>query len=498
MGKILAGLQRRKKKTNRMKKYFLLILLVPSIKLTAQPGERSSYWKGELPSNKKTIIAFHIVKDSSGVLTATMDSPGEGMLGTKCNGVTEKGDSIFIQINAIKAVFEGKYKKPASAIEGRWKQGSVIVPLLLTKTDLPVKFNKIKTQTPIPPFPYHSTDVEYDNKDKSVHFGATITRPLPMESAKPTNEQHPAVILISGSGQQNRDGAILGHKPFAVIADFLTRQGYIVLRVDDRKTGKTTGDVKNATSVDFAKDVEASLDFLLQQEEVDKNKIGLIGHSEGGMIAPMVAVQRKEISFLVLLAAPGYPNMEIMADQNESILVQSGYTVESAARYKAFYRKLVAAIITSASDSIALQKGVQYFKEWQKTEKESIVTSLSGVPQTNTPEKFAKVFVSQLSAAWWKFFLKYDPQPTLQKLKIPVLALNGSKDIQVMPRSLQYIKKALQQSGSKKYNVEEMPELNHLFQQCYYCTTAEYAQLEESFSPKALEKIGEWLQRVIK
>lgn len=480
-----------------MKKIMFPFLLCCAATGNAQNIPVPSYWQGEIPSHKKLVIGFRLFKDSTGAFGAAMDSPGEGTMGIQCNEALQRGDSIFIRVNAVKGLFEGKQNPGDSVITGRWKQGTVIVPMQLKRIVLPVQYGKIKTQTPVSPLPYLSEEVEFDNADSLVHFGATITRPV-QEEMIPTEKTYPALILISGSGQQDRDGNIMGHKQFLVIADYLTRAGFLVMRVDDRGRGKTRGDLKNATSADFAKDVETSLNFLLKRKDVNKKQIGLLGHSEGGMIAPMVAVNRKEISFLVLLAAPGYAISELMADQNEALFRQSGYSAESAARYRTFYAKLVRAIATAGADSIAMQNGVQLFKEWQQTEEEAIVTSITGVPQTNTPEKFVKPFVSQLNGAWFKFFMNYDPQPNLKRLNIPVLALNGNSDIQVLPRSLNAIKEALQQSGSKKYQVEIIPGLNHLFQQCYYCVVAEYAQLQESFSPVALKKIADWLKQIAK
>ncbi len=475
-------------------KYFLIAaLLLPGLYSASQNTGITGYWAGELPSQKKYTVAVHIAEGK-----VLMDSPGEGLLQIPAV-LTEQNDSLFITIKGLRAVFEGQLKKNGQQISGRWKQGSVIAPLTLNKTGFPVVYSKVKSQTPGPADRerYRSFEVAYANADSSVLYGATITMParkLPFE--EPENG-YPAVILVSGSGQQNRDGEILGHKPLWVIADHLMRQGFLVLRADDRGTGKTRGDLKKATSADFAGDVEAALDFLLQYGGINKKQIGIIGHSEGGMIAPMVAVKRKEIAFLVLLAAPGYANIDLMADQNEAIFKQSGYSNETAARYRQFYRELVPAILNAPADSIAIQNGAALFRKWQQTENATIVNSITGVPQNTTPEKFVKTFVAQLNNPWMRFFMGYDPQPNLRKLTIPVLALNGSNDIQVLPRSLKAIEEALKEAGNTRFVTAEMPGLNHLFQQCYYCTTAEYAQLQESFSPKALEKIINWIWKVM-
>jgi uncharacterized protein len=231
---------------------------------------------------------------------------------------------------------------------------------------------------------------------------------------------------------------------------------------------------------------------------VDAKKVGLIGHSEGGLIAPMVAVKRKEISFIVLLAGPAYAVSELMADQNAAILNKSGYAPESVASYRQFYKELTSAVVVAATDSLAQEAGVAVFKKWQQGEKPAIVSSLTGVPESNKPEAFVKIFVSQLRGAWWRFFLQYNPQPVLEQLSCKVLALNGGEDIQVMPKSIEAMQAALAKSKSKTYTAKVLPGLNHLFQRCYYCVTGEYAQLKESFSPQALTLMGDWLVKKVK
>jgi uncharacterized protein len=468
-------------------KTVLLMALLSAWALThAQP--LPSNWEGNIPSQKKFMVAFQFWADSSGVMQAVMHSPGQGSFQIKCSPPQKQGDSIFFQVPSVQGRFEGKWQPETNSITGRWKQGTAIVPLTLNSIQMRAVYGKEKIQTPRAPFPYETEKHVYYSADSLVTLGATLTKP---QGKGP----FPAVILINGSGQQDRDATMLGHKPFAVMADYLTRKGYIVLRADDRGTGESRGDLKNATSAHFADDAETSLNFLLRRNDVDKKRVGLIGHSEGGLIAPMVAARRKEISFIVLLAAPGSPITDLMADQNEAILLSSGFKNEEAASYREFYKKLVTTITGSPNDSVALQKGIEEFKEWQKSEKEAIVTALSGVPQTNTAEKFVKTFVTQLSAPWWKFFLKYDPRPVLRALSCKVLALNGSADVQILPHALDSIKKALGLSRSKQYDIKELAGLNHLFQTCHYCVVGEYGPLQESFSPEALRVMGDWLDK---
>ena len=253
-------------------------------------------------------IVFHIKKDSTDKWIANFDSPSQHAFNLPCSDVILKDDSIILVMAIINGKYAGLLNTDKSEITGSWFQGAGSLPLTVKKTsDTATVKEQKRPQTPRPPFPYQSEEVIYTNADKSIQFGATLTFPK-TDSLKNSKEIYPAVILITGSGQQDRDETLLGHKPFAVIADYLTRQGFVVLRVDDRGIGKTTGIFSEATSMDFAKDVEAGMDFLEKQPMVNKNKIGLIGHSEGGMIAPIVADERRQIKFIILLAVREFPS----------------------------------------------------------------------------------------------------------------------------------------------------------------------------------------------
>jgi len=244
-----------------------------------------------------------------------MDSPDQGAKGIACDKVTVDGNSINITSTMIGGSYTGSLSEDKKTITGKFNQGGGSFDLILGKGEIPAA--KPKPQTPQPPFIYHSEDVEYDNSDKSVHLSGTLTYPS-------SGSKFPAVILISGSGQQDRDENIMGHKPFMVIADRLTKLGFAVLRVDDRGIGKSTGEVAKASSSDFAKDVITSIEYLGKRSEIDLNRIGLMGHSEGGLIASIVAAERKDISFVVLLAGPGINGAALLAVQGEQILLKSG------------------------------------------------------------------------------------------------------------------------------------------------------------------------------
>jgi pimeloyl-ACP methyl ester carboxylesterase len=305
--------------------------------------------------------------------------------------------------------------------------------------------------------------------------------------------KYPVVVLISGSGPQDRDETLFNHKPFAVIADNLSRLGFAVLRVDDRGVAKTSGKFSTATSADFADDVEAGIEYLKTHPNVDTTRIGLIGHSEGGMIAPMVASRRKDIKFIVLLAGPGIPIVQLMAEQAEAVAKSSGST-PAFARAGAQLYTLAATEVNKKLDSVSTFNNMRSSLEaWIIQQPANVIT---GLHLTSSAEKeaFMHAQLNSLQSPWFKYFLAFDPTPYLQKLRCSVLALNGAKDIQVLPTSnLAGILAALKKSHSKSYEVKEVPGLNHLFQTCNSCTAKEYGELEETFSPMALKMMDDWL-----
>lgn len=349
---------------------------------------------------------------------------------------------------------------------------------------------KIFPQTPLPPFDYKSDSVEYDSRDSMVHLAATFTYPKGIGP-------FPTLVMITGSGQQDRDETIFGHKPFAVIADHLTKNGYAVLRVDDRGRGKSKGDLKNATSLDFADDVISSIQYLQTRKEVNRNKIGVIGHSEGGFIAPMVYAKYKALAFIISLAGTGIPGGDILLMQQTTPL--KGKVTEAA--YDAWYElsQRTLGIIKdqpSAPDSIILNQVKELFTDWKSKQTDSTRSELK--IEKVTPEFYA-FQVKQELIPWMRYFIVTDPADLWSQVKCPVLALNGEKDIQVEAKpNITGIRDALKKGGNTKFTSVVIPGLNHLFQHCEACTVEEYGTLEETFSPQALNLITDWLNKNIK
>lgn len=462
---------------------FLLFTGLFSLPCFAQPASLfTGTWEGTLNVGSTLRIVFHIKDDGVGGFHTTADSPDQSAFGLTCDKTSISGNEVIITMSDLLAGFTGKMLND-STIEGTFTQGGEF-PLTLFKKEKATE--RKRPQTPQPPFPYKSEEVIYSNTDKTQSIGATLTIP---EGRGP----FPAAILITGSGPQDRDETIFGHKIFAVIADHLTRNGFIVLRADDRGVGKSTGDFSKATSEDFSEDVSASLDYLLARPEVDKKKVGLIGHSEGGMIAPMVAVKRKEVSFIILLAGPGVQITELMAEQNEAIARSSGMSEKAIAEIKPLFRLVTGTIFQSPDSASAVAQTALIVGNWYVKKDSSVLRELNMATAKQRTD-YVAAMVRELQSPWFRYFMQFDPRFYLEQLKCKVLALNGSRDLQVIARqNLPGIEAALKKSRSKNYEVKELPGLNHLFQSCNKCNLNEYGELEETISPLALEAMTRWM-----
>lgn len=477
-----------------MKFFIILSCILIRHSAIAQPGKFIGTWEGKLNVGVTLRIGFHFTKDTNGKFITTMDSPDQGAFGMTTDHTIISDDSVFTAIKKFNVSFSGKLVND-STIQGIFTQGADF-SLQLKKVDKILA--TIKPQTPVPPFNYNSENVIYFNKDKSIQFGATLTYPFIDTTVEHFRvSTYPAILLISGSGPQNRDEEILGHKPFAVIAGHLTKKGFAVLRIDDRGTGKTTGKFETSTSADFADDVVAGIEYLKTRAEIDTSHLGLLGHSEGGMIAPMVASRRNDINFIILLAAPGIRVIELMTEQNIAFLNSGGISLRTQQAYGPIYKKLGWTIATAKDSSTAKTNSDKVFNKWISKTDTTVLKELD-LATKEKQQKFITGFVTALNSPWYKYFMAFNPAPYLQKLNIKVFALNGSRDIQVLSKSnLAGIRSALQKSKSPKYDVIELPGLNHLFQQCKKCTVGEYGELEETFSPAALKLIDEWLTKNI-
>lgn len=453
-----------------MKHLLFLFAFLPGL-LNAQVI--TGKWNGLLRAQGMELrLVFHISQKDS-VFEATLDSPDQKAFGIVASAVSFKSSILTIEIAKAGVRYQGQYGP--DGINGTFKQSGQSYPLKLVRKEIEKKA-LFRPQEPRAPFPYVSEEVRISSEEGKVILAGSLTLP-------DGQGNFPAAILISGSGPQNRDEEFMTHKPFLVLADHLTRNGIAVLRYDDRGFAQSTGNHGNATSADLANDVRAAIAYLRTRKEIDTSKIGLIGHSEGGLIAPIVGAD-SPVAFMVLLAAPGQPGGEILLKQVEQISRLQGANEQRIRRDLEFQRGVYDLFKQFGEDKTFEARLDEYLKN-------SLGDDM--VPLGMTREEILKLQKSQLKSPWLRYFLKYDPVISLNRLQCPVLALNGEKDIQVAPENLAFIEKAIRQGGNQKITTMEFKQMNHLFQTCKTGAMEEYATIDQTIDPVVLNKISDWI-----
>jgi len=470
-----------------MKKILLLLMVAIATESIAQ--DITGSWMGLMDAGGNNIrLVFHVKKTADGY-SATFDSPDQKAFGIACSKATVTTDSLLLEIAIINGGYKGK-RNGKDEITGIYYQGQGSSDFKLKRladTEIPKpEPSKIRPQTPKPPFNYDAENVDYYNADKSVHFGATFTKPKGIGT-------FPTVIIITGSGTQDRDGTMFGHKIYAVLAEYLTNNGIAVLRVDDRGAGKTTlgKNFMKLTSADFANDVETGIAYL--QTRADVGKIGLIGHSEGGMIAPMVAARNKAVNFIVLLAGPGQTGEEIWKYQMRKSFEKPNLVGADKKLADELVNKMNEAFMHSDTLQTIINEMNTTYASWKASVSDSTQKRILNITGAKEFIDMAKKYRTGLS--WLKYFMLYNPAYNLQAVKCPILAANGEKDIQVPCReNLAAIASALKKGSSKSYTIKSFGSLNHLFQTC---KTKEqpYDEIDETFAPIALSYITDWIQQ---
>ena len=434
----------------------------------AVPSDIDGIWLGTLDAGATKLRLVLKIANGPDGLTASLQSPDQSQQWLPANSATRSGDSLNFTIESLGVVYDGKIDAGLNSIDGTFTQGGRPLPLALKRVKDQAELETRHPQNPVKPYPYREEEVTYANKAAGNVLAGTLTIP-------PGKGPFPAVLLISGSGPNDRDETVFGHKPFLVLSDYLTRKGIVVLRVDKRGVGKSTGDLAHATTADFATDAEAGVQYLKTRAEADPRRIGLIGHSEGGTVAPMLAAGDPGVRFIVLMAGPGVPGDQIIVEQGRLIEEAAGATKEKAAQDADKQRELFA-LVEKEKDGAILDKELR--------------EKLAG----RVPDAQIDVAIQQLTSPWMRYTLTYDPATALRKVACPVLALNGEKDLQVSAaQNLPAIKKALEEGGNKQIEIDEMPGLNHLFQTAKTGSPTEYAQIEETISPVALDKVATWI-----
>lgn len=435
-------------------------------------------WNGILNVQGMQIpLIFNIEKGDKGY-NGTFDSPKQGAKDLPFTSVTIEDKTLRLDATNIGAFYKGELM--GDSIVGTWNQGGASLPLNLSRNE--VKESKVnRPQEPQGVLPYKAEEVKFTNKKDGITLAGTLTIP------KDGKKQHPAVILISGSGPQNRDEEVFGHKTFLVLADHLTKNGIAVLRYDDRGTAKSEGNFTSTTTANFATDVLSAVEYLKSREEVNQEKIGLIGHSEGGIIAPMVANRTKDVSYLVILAGTGVPGKDISLFQSKNLSTLEGENKEA---FYAYNKEL----IEIASSNLSIEEKRKKMLTLSENSREILKKV---VPEGTNIDNFITQQIASTLSPWTQYFLTYDPAKEFEKVKIPVLSLNGSKDVQVDATINQNaIRKALKKSGNKQYTVKELEGLNHMFQEAETGSIMEYGKIEQTFSPVALNEVSEWILKI--
>lgn len=441
-------------------------------------------WNGtvELGEDQEISFIFNIENTKNKYVT-NIEIPTQRVSGLKPQKTSFKNGVLFIDGANLGIKYEGKFNKNTQQFEGTFTEGLNALPLILKRDKVKIDKANKRPQEPVKPYPYNEEEVVFENEEAHVSLSGTLTLPR-------TNGKSPVVILISGSGPQDRDETVANHKPFWILSDYLTRQGIAVLRYDDRGFGKSTGNFSNATTKDFSTDVLSAVHYLKSRTDIDSNNIGLIGHSEGGIIAPLTANQTKDVSFIVLLASTGIPGSEISLRQSISM---RPFPVPDEAAYEKAIRK---AIKIAASD-----KEISAIKSELTTHYNATITPILK-PLVGSDDKVAEVIkglIETRTTPWIRYFYNYNPANEIEKLSIPVLSLNGTNDTQVFAEVNQKgIKDALIKGKNKDYKVIALEGLNHFFQESKTGKMDEYSTIEQTFSPIALKEISNWVLEHLK
>jgi len=432
------------------------------------------HWEGAVDAAGQTIVTRVDFTTDGGALAGTVDFPQQLALGLPLAKIEHEAGKVHFEAlpQPRTAIFDGELEDNGK-ITGTFRQAGFEGTFHL---------ERVQTQ-PAEKVPYHEEEVTFKNAD--VTLAGTLTLP---ESASP----YPAVVLISGSGPQNRDEELFGFKIFRVIADHLTRRGIAVLRYDDRGVGGSSAGTSQDTTETFAGDVLAGVNYLKGRSEIDPKRIGLLGHSEGGIIAPLVATQSPDVAFVILMSGPGLTGRQIIMEQQKLILKADGSSDAVIAQKSALQNRVIEAALTGKGWDEVKAELRKEFKAAAESAPASQREAMGDVDKW--VETMVKSQTGAMQGAWMKFFLTYDPAPTLEQVRVPVLALFGGKDLQVPAEvNRDAILKALERGGNHDFASRLFPEANHLYQNAQTGSPSEYATLKPEFTPGFLDAISEWV-----
>lgn len=467
----------------------LAALLVPGALLAQEADSWVGTWRGDLTVGPQVLpLVIHISQGDEG-LEASLDSPAQGATGIPVAAVEVDGVRLVLDVQVIQGRYEGDLQDDGT-VEGTWAQGPNALPLVLERVPegedvTGVPSPEDRPQTPRPPFPYSVEEVRVPNPIGGFELAGTLTWPA-------GEGPFPGVVLVSGSGPQDRDETLAGHKPFAVLADHLTRAGIAVLRYDDRGVAESGGEFASATSEDFASDADAALAWLAARPQVRGDAVGIVGHSEGGLVGPLVAARSDRPRFLVLLAGPGVPGRDILLTQTRAIAeLQSASEAAIATN-----ERMLLGVFRALDGTDDPEESAARIREVLTSEighLDPVERAAAGIPEDD-PGPWLDAQVAEFNSPWMRFFLSHDPASALEATRVPVLAVNGSLDSQVdADINLTAIEAALRRGDNSDYTVEELPGLNHLFQGAPTGNPTEYGVIDETMSPVLMDRVAEWI-----
>lgn len=458
-------------------KRLITFCLAISIIATISSQSIEGNWSGKLDVMGQSLpIVFNISKSDS-AYTTTMDSPAQGAFGLPTSKTTVSGNKIEIVATNLAIFYQGKLE--GDTITGTFNQNGIPFTLTLRQSN---EHALNRPQEPNPPFDYKIEEISFTNKVDDNTLSGTLTIPN-------TSDKHPAIVLIAGSGPNDRDESIFGHKPFLVLADYLTSNGYMVLRYDKRGVGSSTGRYETATTKHFADDASAAINYLKTRNDVDKSSIGIIGHSEGGTIATMIAANRSDIKFVVMLAAMGSKGIDIIMQQNETALKKQNIEQQNIDE--------LLEITNHTLTNLSNWKGTDNDKTVLRDQLNLLWDKMPLIMKLKmNKDQYIRSNLATMSSPWFREFIKIDPIHYLKKTNCPILALNGENDTQVIvSKNIELIDRALEESN-KKYKTKVYPQLNHLFQESTTGSASEYGNIEQTISTEVLADIVEWIKNI--
>lgn len=428
-------------------------------------------WSGVIAVPDSPVpVVITLTEASTGLLSGTLDVPTQKLAGFAFTQVVMRPDSLIITSDLLGTRYAGRLSPDGQQLLGSWKQAGGQWSLNLRR-GLSVAAAPKRPQEPKPPFPYREEEVSFTNPSTQHKLAGTLTLPA-------GKGPFPAVVLVTGSGPQDRDESIQGHHPFRVLADYLARRGVAVLRYDDRGVGKSEGTYATATTADLLTDAQAAMAFLRSRPGIVPKRVGMLGHSEGGTIALLAGAQAQPPAFIISLAGMSVSGTALLVRQQGDLLRAAGADTATLGRMRRTQQAVFAAISATTDNPVVVPRVVSLLKQANPG-----ATDAALLPLAN-----------QMTGPWYRYFLGLDPQPALAKVRVPVLALNGSKDTQVAADlNLPAIEQGLKAAGNRDVTVQQLEGLNHLFQTATTGLPSEYGQLEETMSPAVLQIIGNWL-----